>query len=147
MDMSQNNLIHYTYQGEKRITEIVPIEGTNWLLGLGDYESTVYANVTNLRNILILITLLVAVGGSLAIYLSTKRAVVNPINELKEAAEKLALGDVDVTVEVKSTDEIADLAIAFNEMTENRKQQAEAAQTQGDGSIVLHKTNKDVTME
>ncbi|WP_186841888.1 methyl-accepting chemotaxis protein [Acetobacterium fimetarium] len=135
IDMTKGNLIHYTYQGEKRITQIVPIEGTSWLLGLGDYESTVYANVTNLRTILILITLLVAVGGSLAIYISTKRAVVNPIIGIKEAAEKLALGDVDVSVEVKSTDEIADLAIAFNEMTENRKQQAEAAQRLSEGDF------------
>lgn len=135
IDMTKGNLIHYTYQGENRITEIVPIEGTNWLLGLGDYESTVYANVTNLRNILILITLLVAIGGSLAIYISTKKAVVNPIIGIKEAAEKLALGDVDVTVEVKSTDEIADLAIAFNEMTENRKHQAEAARRLSEGDF------------
>ena len=135
IDMTKNNLIHDTYQGEKRITEIVPIEGTNWLLGLGDYESTVYANVTNLRNILILITLLVALAGSLAIYISTKKAVVNPIIGIKEAAEKLALGDVNVTVEVKSTDEIADLAIAFNEMTENRKQQAEAARRLSEGDF------------
>ncbi|WP_115028047.1 PDC sensor domain-containing protein [Acetobacterium bakii] len=84
-DMTKANLIQYTYQGEKRITELVPIEGTNWLLGLGDYESTVYANVTNLRNILILITLLVAVVGSLAIYISTKRAVVNPIIDIKKS--------------------------------------------------------------
>jgi len=137
-DMSKANLIHYTYQGEKRITELVPIEGTNWLLGLGDYESTVYANVTNLRTILILITLLVAVGGSLAIYISTKKAVVNPIIGIKKAAEKLALGDVDVTVEVRSTDEIADLAIAFNEMTENRKQQAEAAQRLSEGDFEVN---------
>ncbi|PKM48468.1 MAG: hypothetical protein CVV01_03350, partial [Firmicutes bacterium HGW-Firmicutes-6] len=34
IDMTQSNLIHYTYQGEKRITEIVPIEGTNWLLNM-----------------------------------------------------------------------------------------------------------------
>jgi len=135
IDMTQNNLIHYTYQGEKRITEIVPIEGTNWLLGLGDYESTVYANVTNLRNILILITFLVALGGSLAIYISTKKAVVNPIIGIKVAAEKLARGDVNVTVEVKSTDEIADLAIAFNEMTENRKQQADAARRLSEGDF------------
>jgi len=135
IDMTQNNLLHYTFQGQKRITEIVPIEGTNWLLGIGDYESTVYASVTKLRNILILITFLVAVGGCLAIYISTRKAVVNPIIGIKAAAEKLARGDVDVTVAVNSTDEIADLAIAFNEMTENRKQQAEAARRLSEGDF------------
>ncbi|WP_115028049.1 methyl-accepting chemotaxis protein [Acetobacterium bakii] len=47
----------------------------------------------------------------------------------------MALGDVDVTVEVRSTDEIGDLSIAFNEMTENRKQQAEAAQRLSKGDF------------
>ncbi|MEL7659419.1 methyl-accepting chemotaxis protein [Acetobacterium wieringae] len=127
IDMTRNNLLHYTFKGEKRITEIVPIEGTNWLLGIGDLESTVYASITSLRNMLLLIALLVALGGCLAIYFSTRKTVVNPIINIKAAAEKLALGDVDVTVAVNSSDEIGDLAIAFNEMTENRKLQAEAA--------------------
>ncbi|KAF5077756.1 Methyl-accepting chemotaxis protein (MCP) signaling domain protein [anaerobic digester metagenome] len=147
IDMTKGNLIHYTYQGEEQITEIIPVEGTSWLLGLGDYESTVYANMTNLRNILILITILVAVGGSLAIYISTKRAVIKPILGIKEAAEKLVLGDVDVAVEVKSTDEIADLSIAFNEMAENRKQQAKAARrlSEGDFGVEIEPlSDKDV---
>ncbi|WP_303870331.1 methyl-accepting chemotaxis protein [Acetobacterium wieringae] len=139
IDMTRYNLLRYTYQGEKRITEIVPIAGTNWLLGIGDYESTVYASVTNLRNMLIWITLLVALGGCLAIYLSTRKTVVNPIIKIKATAEKLALGDVDVTVAVNSSDEIADLAMVFNEMTANRKLQAAAARrlSEGDFGVVI----------
>ncbi len=137
LDMTQNNLVKYRFQGEKRITEIVPIEGTNWLLGIGDFERTVYESVTNLRNILMLITFLVALGGCLAIYISTKKAVVNPIIRIKTAAEKLALGDVDVTVAVNSNDEIADLSVAFNEMAINRKQQAEAARRLAAGDFTV----------
>ncbi len=54
------------------------------------------------------------------IYVFT-RSITNPIKELADASEKLAGGDFDVKVKVKSKDEIRNLADSFNKMTDEIK--------------------------
>jgi two-component system cell cycle response regulator len=56
--------------------------------------------------------LAVAIGTLLA------RATTRPLGELGDAAARVAAGDLDTTIEVRSRDEVARLAIAFNAMTE-----------------------------
>ena len=63
-----------------------------------------------------------------------------PIVDLSKAAEKLALGDVNVHVETKLRDELGDLILAFNKMTDNIKTQAAAAEKISDGDLSLEIT-------
>ena len=44
------------------------------------------------------------------------RSIVRPIVQLSDAAEKVSMGDLAVNVEVKSNDEIGDLADSFGRM-------------------------------
>lgn len=135
VDLSTDNLIYYTYNGDKRITEFVPVPGTQWILGVGDYESSVYTNITHLQNALILITLFVLVVAMIAIYFTGKQIIKKPLVDLKEKAKHLALGHVDLDVQVKSTDEIGELTKAFGDIIESRKVQAQAAQRLADGDF------------
>lgn len=50
------------------------------------------------------------------------RIIVNPIKQLVLGTQKIAQGDLDYRVPIKSKDEIGDLAMAFNQMTEDLKQ-------------------------
>ena len=78
-----------------------------------------------------------AIFGWLALIL-LRNAVINPVESLKRSAQKVAAGDFDVRVELNQSDEIGELAVAFNVMIENNKksldeislqtQQAEEAQ-------------------
>ncbi len=75
------------------------------------------------------------------------RIISRPVIELKEAANLLALGDVDQNVVAKSKDEIGDLTIAFGEMINNIKTQALAAEKISEGDLsfeIKEKSNKDV---
>lgn len=48
-----------------------------------------------------------------------KKLIINPLNDINIAAKKLAKGDVEKRVEVKSKDEIGELADSFNIMAES----------------------------
>jgi signal transduction histidine kinase len=49
------------------------------------------------------------------------KSIVTPILKLKVATHKIALGDLDIITEVKTRDEIGDLARSFNKMTTDLK--------------------------
>ena len=71
------------------------------------------------HDLLLAIVLLIFAGGMamvLGYFLST--TVTERINRLKEAAEKLAQGDLKTRVPINGRDEVATLASAFNQMAE-----------------------------
>jgi CheY-like chemotaxis protein len=69
------------------------------------------------------------------------------IAEVKYAAQKLAQGEVDFTVNVTSRDEMGDLANSFNKMVAVKKQYAETAEKIGKGDYstpVLVRSDSDI---
>ncbi|GHG89839.1 methyl-accepting chemotaxis protein [Comamonas sp. JC664] len=86
-----------------------------WVLGTGVYVEDVEREVAAVRQ-----RILVAVGGALllallaGVYLS--RRVVRPVQELAQAARRVARGDLDARVAVRSADEVGQLSAAFNTM-------------------------------
>ena len=50
------------------------------------------------------------------------RAILRPVGQLKEAAERVAEGDLDAQIEVVGQDEFSRLARSFNQMVEDLKQ-------------------------
>lgn len=90
-----------------------------------------------------LLGLMLVVG--MGIYIS--RIISQPIKKLKEVADKLALGEVDVELHADTTDEIGELMSSFALMVENTKIQAMAgdAIARGDLSVQIQpKSDKDV---
>ncbi|MGE5416617.1 MAG: MCP four helix bundle domain-containing protein, partial [Acidobacteriota bacterium] len=78
------------------------------------------------------------IGGillALALGLFISRVISNPIKNLADIAEKLAVGDVDVKVEATTKDEVGDLMGAFGEMIAGIKAKAEAAQRIAKGDV------------
>ncbi len=67
-------------------------------------------------NIALLTGLVILVGIGVTIFLVKK--IVGPIKELAEAAGQIAEGDLHSHVDIKSRDEIGDLAASFNRMAE-----------------------------
>ena len=73
----------------------------------------------------------VTAGGILS------RKIGKPIAELAEAAEKLAVGDVEIDVESKLNDEVGHLVKAFGRMAENIKVHAETARDVAEGRLEI----------
>src|SRR5690606_15005312 len=75
------------------------------------------------------------------------RHMVVAISELKRAAQKLALGEVNFTVGFKSRDELGELAESFDRIVTVNRQYAETAEKIGKGhydSPVLARSKDDI---
>jgi diguanylate cyclase (GGDEF)-like protein len=65
----------------------------------------------------ILVFLIVAALGAAILGLALTRAIARPMRELAKGANAIASGDYDQHIDVRSADEVGQLARAFNEMT------------------------------
>jgi methyl-accepting chemotaxis protein len=72
---------------------------------------------------------------SLVLGTITARQIGRPLKKMADIADKLAVGDVDVTIEVESTDEIGSLAVAFRKVIDSIKDQALAARSVSEGDL------------
>jgi signal transduction histidine kinase len=64
---------------------------------------------------MIVAALWVMVAALIAIYFITER-IVSPLRDMSKAAKRMAVGKFDVLVPVRGRDEVAELAVAFNQM-------------------------------
>ncbi|MBP2242078.1 methyl-accepting chemotaxis protein [Cytobacillus eiseniae] len=86
-----------------------------------DREKTILVIKESQHLLIILSVLAVVVGGTLSIIIS--RQISNPVKRMAITAEMIAAGDLTQNkIQVKTKDEIASLAQAFNEMTSNLRQ-------------------------
>ncbi len=89
-------------------------------IGSGLYIDDIEVQISALKSD----TMWAIVFGSLIAFIVGfifSRKITNPIKELNEAAQKVAQGNVDINVTVKSEDEVGKLAVVFNKMVEEIK--------------------------
>ncbi|ACV61533.1 methyl-accepting chemotaxis sensory transducer [Desulfofarcimen acetoxidans DSM 771] len=106
-------------------------------------NSELAVNAEKMMIIFIILSILISL--SLGLFISN--IISRPVRKLSEAAGKLAIGDINVTVEAVSKDEIGNLALAFGKMVENIREQANNAEkvAQGDLSVEIKaKSDSDV---
>ncbi|MDF2595570.1 MAG: putative sensory transducer protein [Clostridia bacterium] len=87
----------------------------------------------------ITMSILVVAGVLIAIILGVfiSRIISKPVNKMVEAANKLAIGDVDVNVQADTKDEIGSLAESFGRMIANIRGQAMAAERIASGDLTI----------
>lgn len=90
--------------------------------------SSAYANLRFNIILAALVTVLL-----ILIVASTISGVVSSINKIKAAAERMAKGDVNIALDIKTRDEIGDLAHSFNQMIAETKNFSQIANTIGKG--------------
>jgi methyl-accepting chemotaxis protein len=83
--------------------------------------------------------LVIILGVLLAIVLGIllARSISVPVNKMVEAAHRIAVGDLDVNVEVKSKDEIGKLAKAFGNMIKSTREQTLAVGKVADSDLTV----------
>ena len=88
----------------------------------------------------ITIMLSIIVGGillSLALGIFISRIISKPVNEMVNAANRLAEGDVNVNVNSETKDEIGNLAEAFQKMINNIQTQARVVERIAEGDLSI----------
>lgn len=76
-----------------------------------------------------------AIVVSIILGLFIARIIGNPVKKMVDAADKLALGDVNVNVDATTSDEIGNLMISFSKMIANIREQALVAEKIASGDL------------
>ncbi len=88
-----------------------------------------------LNIIFLIIFLMISVFVSILI----SNRITKPIFELKRSAEKLGKGDLDIHIDTYANDELGELAVAFNQMTDDLKKAGEHSKKLEDELVVKNK--------
>ena len=107
-------------------------------------NADVLTSITNLRNQILLSSLVIILIGGIAAYVMAQKFA-KPIIKLKEVADQVAVGKVDVDIDMTTDDEIGDLMLSFETMIQNNKDLNEVAQqmAQGDFDVAINPRSED----
>lgn len=100
-------LVPYFYNGQLKA-----------VISVGALVANVHASISKIERNLFTALLISSIAAIILSYLLAKYQDVR-INRLRGAAHKVAKGDFDVQLEAKSHDELDDLAVDFNHMTQS----------------------------
>jgi len=84
---------------------------------------------------LVLVIGLIAFAAAIILTVAIIRSITRPLRQITEAAKQLATGDAAVAVDVRSRDEIGQMAEAFSELIEYRRDMAHAAREIANGDL------------
>ena len=100
--------------------------GFHWVVGIGIDNEDIYATVNELRDLLVKATVVVLLIVLLWTIIIARRTT-RPILELQAHTRRVAAGDLTSRVDVRTRDELGELARDFNHMTEELERSREQA--------------------
>ena len=124
------------YNGHMVLSAYQPLDilGRTWAIIAEIDLREVREPVVALRNRIALVSVIIAaVVVAIAAWLAT--SISGPIVRIAALAQRVAQGDVDQQVEIRSSDEIGLLARAFGELVDNTSQMANSAQSIATGDL------------
>jgi methyl-accepting chemotaxis protein len=113
-------IIEYNYNDEKFFGNVLPIGDTGWKIVSGIPRNEFIADTNELILIIIVIYVTAVVILTLIMYVIIG-ILTKPIVEVTKVTNKLASGELDVSIDVKSNDEIGDLAKSIDSLTARLK--------------------------
>mgnify|MGYP000011448264 FL=1 len=108
-----------------------------------DENKQVASTASTVMIVVIFVGILIAIA--LGVFIS--RIISKPIGQMVEAADRLALGDVEVDVKAETRDELGKLAESFRRMIENIREQAYVVEKIAEGDMTVDvrvKSDKDL---
>ena len=115
----KNGLFAYTHDGIKNQVAFKTVEGKEWIVAVSVPEAEILAPVKSLGQINLLVAAAVIAIATVLIFFVTS-SVVKPINRVVAGLQDAAQGDGDLTkrIDIKTTDEVGELARWFNTFIE-----------------------------
>ncbi len=111
----KSGIISYSYEGVRKQVAFISLETLNWIVAVNIPHEEMIAPAVSLGRVNFLVAMaVIAVATVLIIFITS--TVVKPINQVVAGLKDVAEGDGDLTkrIEVKSQDEVAELARWFN---------------------------------
>lgn len=111
---------YYTLEGVYKVAAYTPVNMTGWIIAVSAPYKELTKDLGMLRNnaLVIGIIILVIMGILLSLLIGNS---IKPILKMTNITKRIAAGDLNVSIEVKSNDEIGQLAKNFKSMLENMK--------------------------
>src|SRR6056297_1761887 len=109
---------NYEYQGSTRLTAMNPIQGTDWTLGIGNYQEDYLGPINNLRNMILIISAIVIITGILAAFFVGK-LIAKPVLKMKSLVEEMSKGHLGERMEITTKDEVGEMAKEINKFMDN----------------------------
>jgi len=115
----KNGVMHYTLENEERTAAFKEIEDVGWIALVTVPNTEILAPVRSLGKLNLLVVIVVVAVATLLIFFITS-TIVKPINRVVAGLRDAAEGDGDLTkrLEIKSMDEVGELARWFNTFIE-----------------------------
>jgi len=110
----------YTNDGKEMVCAFTPIPGYDWILVENVEKSEVIAPVIRIRNIMLIIGLICGTAG-IIVAIFAGRSITKPLTSMTKIVKHTGSGDLTKRVNIKSKDEIGELANGFNTMLDNIK--------------------------
>ncbi|WP_461206292.1 methyl-accepting chemotaxis protein [Clostridium sp. DL1XJH146] len=118
LGLGNSGVVDYEYEETERLAAMAKIPNTEWTILVGNYRDTILKNIDSMTNAIIVISIIACIFGVIiAMFLG--RSISKPIKHLLKSARKITDGDLDVKIDVKSNDEIGEVANAFTDMAHN----------------------------
>ncbi|MGV8906458.1 MAG: methyl-accepting chemotaxis protein [Acetobacterium sp.] len=108
----------YKLNGETKIGTTAPIAGTNWTLVVAKFESDVLAPMHSLRNLILLLSIGILIAGAAGAYAFAQK-ISKPIKKANRMIQEMSLGHLSTRLEIQSSDEIGEMALAMNSFADN----------------------------
>lgn len=125
------------FEGSKKYMAYTPIDGPEgWILAIAADEDEMLTTYRNGINLLLL-ALAVLIAASAAFAYVLAGSIGNPIKKVAEAADKLAVGDMDINLDIKSKNEIGSLAKSFANLVESTREQAAVIERVADTDLTV----------
>ncbi len=121
----------------KYVSVFTPISlgSTPWALNMDIPVIEINRSVTKTTIQMVLVGLFLTIIALILIIIITGKVVANPIVRLSKAAEIISTGNLDVSIQIKSRDELGKMGAAFNKIVSYLKNTAEIASKIADGDL------------
>jgi len=118
MVAGESNVENYNLDGEDKIIAYQSLPTTGWSMGMTAAYSEVIKDIVGLGQIIFLLGAIVVGALGVIIFFLVSKSV-KPLVQMTKLTEEVALGNLNVQVEVKTKDEIGILGENFNVMVQS----------------------------
>ncbi len=122
---NESCLIHYNFEGIPKMAKVISSPETGWKLMAVIETSEINKTLFFFRGAVFVIILLISIFCVL-LYIYIKKGIISPIGQLTEFGRSIAAGNLNSPIELKSNDELENLADDFNDMMYKLKDSIES---------------------
>ncbi|WP_321430557.1 methyl-accepting chemotaxis protein [uncultured Methanolobus sp.] len=115
MIQNKEGYIDYEWKGREKVMAYTYYGPRGWIIAPGSYLDEFTEGIQSIRNTILAVILVLIIAGSLTAWKFSK-SITEPLDKMMDAAGRIAEGDLTVSIQSDSGDEIGRLSTAIDRM-------------------------------